>query len=132
MIALLAVFFVVLLFCVVAADDAYGRNGRWIVRTDSSQALRTAPTASNSVRSVICDVFGPYCRPALRVAYCETGGTLDPLARGRAGERGLFQIHPVHFGWLDERRLYEPRYNSRIAFRLSRGGRNWAPWACRP
>lgn len=81
------------------------------------------------VRVAVCATFKP-CGPALRVAYCES--RLDPLARGRAGERGLFQIHPVHFGWLDEARLYEPLYNARIAYRLSRGGRDWHAWSCRP
>jgi hypothetical protein len=84
------------------------------------------------ISRVVCSVFGARCRGALRVVSCETGGTFDPRAVGRAGERGLFQIHPVHFGSLDERRLFEPLYNSRFAFRLSRGGRDWSHWACRP
>jgi soluble lytic murein transglycosylase-like protein len=68
----------------------------------------------------------------MRVASCETGGTFNPRAVGRAGERGLFQIHPVHFGRLDERRLFERRYNARVAYRMSRGGRDWSPWTCQP
>jgi Lysozyme like domain len=84
------------------------------------------------IKAIVCRVFGPRCGAALRVASCETGGTFYPRARGSAGERGLFQIHPVHFGWLNERRLYEPRYNARAAFRLSRGGRDWSHWTCRP
>jgi hypothetical protein len=85
------------------------------------------------IRSTICSVFtGTRCGPAIRVATCETGGTLDPHARGRAGERGLFQIHPVHFGWVDEARLWQPLYNARIAYRLSRGGRSWRAWTCQP
>ena len=66
------------------------------------------------------------------VARCETGNTLDPRAEVPAGERGLFQIHPVHFGWLRERLLWQPRYNSLAAFHLSRGGRDWHHWTCRP
>ena len=85
-----------------------------------------------SVRQQICQVFGPRCAAALRVVSCETGGRFDRFAVGRAGERGLFQIHPVHFGWLNERRLFEVRYNARAAFRLSHGGRDWSPWTCRP
>ena len=82
-------------------------------------------------RAAVCQVFTP-CAPAMRVVRCETGGTYDARARGGAGERGLFQIHPVHFGWVDERRLYEPLYNARIAYRLSRGGTSWRAWTCRP
>ena len=67
-----------------------------------------------------------------RAHGCETGGTYDPRAVGRAGERGWFQIHPVHRSWVDWGRLFDPFYNTRVAYRLSRGGTNWRPWTCRP
>jgi hypothetical protein len=89
-----------------------------------------ANAEGRSVSRVVCDVFGPRCADALAVARCES--RLYPRARGAAGERGIFQIHPVHFGWLDESRLWEPRYNARIAFRMSRGGRSWRAWTCSP
>ena len=95
-------------------------------------ATADAEGGRTQVKAVICEVFGPSCVSALRVAHCETGGTFNPWARGRAGERGLFQIHPIHFSWLDESRLWLPGYNSLIAFRLSRGGRDWGAWSCRP
>ena len=82
-------------------------------------------------RQAICQVFGPRCAQALEVARCETGGTFTP-GSSAAGERGLFQIHPVHFGWLNETRLFEPVYNARIAYRLSRGGTSWRHWTCQP
>ena len=84
------------------------------------------------IKRTVCEVFRSHCGDALRVASCETGGTFDPRARGSAGERGLFQIHPIHFAWLKEWRLWQPRYNARIAYRLSRHGTNWSHWACRP
>lgn len=68
----------------------------------------------------------------MRVVACETGRTYDAHAIGRAGERGLFQIHPVHFGWADPARLFERRYNALVAYRLSHAGRDWSPWTCRP
>lgn len=84
-----------------------------------------------SIRSAICSVFtGSRCGPAIRVARCES--RLYPRAVGSAGERGLFQIHPVHFRTFSARRLFEVLYNVRAAFRLSRGGRDWSPWTCRP
>lgn len=92
-------------------------------------AAEPAP-AQLSVRAAICQVFGSRCAAALTVARCES--RLNPFALGQAGERGLFQIHPVHFGWVDERRLWQPRYNSLIAYRLSRGGTSWRAWTCRP
>jgi Lysozyme like domain len=84
------------------------------------------------VRAQICQVFGARCSLALAVARCETGGTFDPRAVGSQGERGVFQIHRVHWGWLNEARLFEPTYNAWVAYRLSRGGRDWTHWTCRP
>lgn len=70
----------------------------------------------------------------MRVVDCETGGTYNPRSLGRAGERGLFQIHPVNWApmHLNPGRLFERRYNARAAFRLSHGGTDWSPWTCRP
>ena len=111
-----------------------------LVAVAAFATVAASPSASSgdghldraATKRAICQVFGARCAPALRVASCETGGTFYVRALGDAGERGLFQIHPVHFGWLDERRLFEARYNARIAYRLSRGGRNWSPWTCQP
>ena len=107
-----------------------------IVLVFALSCATSAPASSSTARArayaAVCDVFGSRCSSAMRVVACETGGTYDRRAVGGAGERGLFQIHPVHFGWLDEGRLFERRYNARIAFRLSRGGRDWRPWTCRP
>jgi hypothetical protein len=69
---------------------------------------------------------------AVRVAGCETGWTFNPRAVGRAGERGLFQIHPVHFSWAQPWRLFDPVWNARVAYRLSRGGTSWRAWTCQP
>ena len=95
-------------------------------------ASARAATPRARAAAVVCDVFGSRCSAAMRVAKCETGGTYDRHAIGGAGERGLFQIHPVHFGRLDESRLFELRYNALFAFRLSSGGRDWSAWTCRP
>lgn len=101
---------------------------------------RAADAASDPAR-VICATFQRSCSYAVRIASCETGGTFDPRARGAAGERGWFQIHPVHFGRtlrssvgsvrVDAARLYDPAYNVRVAYVLSNGGRDWQPWSCR-
>lgn len=90
--------------------------------------------------ATICPTFKRDCSYALRIASCETGGTFDPRALGDAGERGWFQIHPVHFGTVirsrvgrvrvDRDRLYDPVYNTRVAYVLSNGGRDWSPWTC--
>lgn len=84
-----------------------------------------------SAKAAIRQVFGVRAPAAIRVVACETGGTFNARAVGRAGERGLFQIHPVHFSWAQPARLFDPVWNSRVAYRLSRGGTNWRPWSCR-
>lgn len=77
---------------------------------------------------------------AIRVARCES--RLNPRAIGRAGERSIFQIHPVHFWrvvrsragriYVDPRRLTDSVYASRVAYVLSVRGTNWRPWTCKP
>ena len=45
---------------------------------------------------------GPPASIMYGVAWVETGGTFNPRTRGRAGEVGIWQIHPVHHpprGW---------------------------------
>lgn len=90
-----------------------------------------ADASTSHVRptAAIKQVFGIRAPAAIRVARCES--RLYPRALGRAGERGLFQIHPVHFGWAQPWRLFDPVWNSKVAYRLSRGGTNWRHWTCR-
>lgn len=114
---------VVLAFALLVVSPAGGAFSAGTV-SGSESAYRAA-----SLRA-IRQVFGARAPAAIRVARCETGGTFDPRAVGRAGERGIFQIHPVHFGWAQPRRLFDPVWNSRVAYRLSRGGRDWRPWSC--
>jgi hypothetical protein len=82
---------------------------------------------------------------AIRVARCETGGTFNARAAnwgdrhsdGSRGSFGIFQIGALHRSRGESvaafaRRMFDPIANSRLAYRLSRGGTNWRPWACRP
>lgn len=62
---------------------------------------------------------------ALAVAWCES--SWRPDATGAAGERSLWQIHPVH-----RDSTYDPVGNARAALRISRGGTDWRAWTCRP
>ena len=60
---------------------------------------------------------------AFGIGSCESGGNSN--ATGSAGERGYFQIHPIHFD-----STYDPEGNVRAAYRISRGGSDWSAWSC--
>lgn len=75
-------------------------------------------------------MFGPYASQAIRVAYCETGGTFNIYARN-GQYLGLFQMGA------SERRLYGHGWNvwdqARSAYRyFVASGRDWSPWSCKP
>ena len=59
---------------------------------------------------------------ATRVAFCESG--LDPNATGAVGERGLWQIHPLHAD-----STYDPAGNAAAMARISAGGTTFSAWA---
>lgn len=69
---------------------------------------------------------------AVAIAWCESG--LDPTVVGRRGERGLFQVHPVHDRWLADlglTDLHDPVVNATAAHLLwERSGRSFRPWTC--
>ena len=93
--------------------------------------------------SIIRQVFGTNASKALRVAYCETGGTFSPRAAnpgdhhsdGSRGSWGLFQVGSLHRSRGESvesfrQRMFDPWQNARLAYRLSRGGTSWGPWSC--
>lgn len=89
------------------------------------------PNASNTARTkaIICKVFGPYCRQAINVSSCETGGTFSIWAQN-GQYLGLFQM-----GYW-ERNKYGHGNNAwkqaRAAYRyFIDSGRDWSPWSCR-
>lgn len=82
----------------------------------------------SGIRELICSFPWP-CDTAFRIVECETGGTFDTYAIGRYGERGLMQIHPIHFGRFEPDRLFEPGYNVWAAYQLWLES-GWSPWEC--
>lgn len=58
---------------------------------------------------------------AVAVADCESD--FRPWATGAVGERGIWQIHPVHHD-----STYDPLGNARAAYRISGGGVDWSAW----
>lgn len=108
------------------------------------RSLEVTPTATEtpvallpelSIKDRIRKRFGVYAEKAIRIAGCETGHTFDPHATGRAGEIGLYQIHPIHTTWINRLGysfydLYDPDINIEIAYQLSKGGTDWSHWTC--
>lgn len=130
----IVVFVVVLLWAIASAqaDGAVSERenrGRASEPVSRYLAVDNRASRSETARTAIRKVFGSKAPQALRVARCESH--LNPRAVGSAGERGLFQIHPIHFRWAKPRRLFDPRWNALVAYRLSRGGTNWSHWTCR-
>jgi hypothetical protein len=84
--------------------------------------------AARSPRGAICQVFGPYCRQAVAVAWCES--RLEPDAQN--GEYlGLFQMGS------QERRLFghgPTAHRQALAAHtyFVHSGRDWSPWSCKP
>lgn len=94
-------------------------------RVKSSKCLPTSPTA------IIRYVFPASTEDsALRVAYCETGGTFNIYAHNPSGASGLFQLMPTW--WEGKFDPYNPWANTRAAYSISSGGTNWGAWVCQP
>lgn len=77
--------------------------GRWVLHVALvlTLLLATRPTAAQGEYSWVADVIvdraiarGVSPHLLLRVALCETGGTLYPWSVGAQGELGIFQLHP--------------------------------------
>jgi len=95
-----------------------------------------APTyGGGDVVSLIYALFPAEMAPTWeRIARCESG--LNPWAVGGAGERGIFQIHPIHAGGAVAAAgyswdaMFDPYANMIVALALSGGGWNTGPWSC--
>ena len=95
---------------------------------DDVPPATTGDVGTDGIRAIICKpAYSWPCGEAIGVFTCESG--LDPLATGKAGEKGIAQIHPIHKGNFDWERAYEPKVNLDYAYRLWLDS-GWAPWAC--
>jgi hypothetical protein len=80
---------------------------------------------------VICKVFGPYCKQALAVSWCESKWYVW-AGVGKHQYHGLFQMgsseraryghHPTN-AWIQARAAW--RY-------FVASGKDWSPWTCKP
>jgi hypothetical protein len=65
---------------------------------------------------------------AAAVAMAESGGDTQAIGKVNHDDRGLWQIN-VHFHpEFDPSLLFDPIFNARAAFRVSKGGTDFTPW----
>lgn len=103
----------------------------FVIRQRQGRLERNRTRPSNCPVDVIYRVFPASTEDAAyRVAYCETGGTMDPYARNASGASGLFQLMPIH--WRGKFNPFNALANTRFAYRLSKGGHDWSAWVCQP
>jgi len=99
-----------------------------LVLMGAGQTTASAQVSGNSTTNVICQVFGPYCSQALRVAWCES----RYQTTAQNGQYlGLFQMGSY------ARARYghgsDAYTQARAAYRyFIDAGHSWAPWTCRP
>lgn len=114
----------------VQGIEAYGVDPLWLAG-DELPAECPAPAHSHTVEGLIGLHFSDSAF-ATRVARCESG--LNPGATGAAGERGIFQIHPVNRGYVESLgftwdQMYQAEPNVIVAATM-RAQYGWGPWTC--
>lgn len=99
----------------------------------ASLLLAVPAQASNytQARAAIYAVFGPYAAQAMRVSYCETGGTYSVYASNHGTYLGIFQMGP--YARAKYGHGYTALAQARAAYRYFRdSGYRWTAWECRP
>lgn len=101
----------------------------WAIAVAPADAAPSRIAAMQArAKPIICKVFGPYCREALSVSWCES----RHYKWARNGQyRGLFQMGE----WERDTYGHAPGAwaQARAALRYFRAsGRDWSPWTCQP
>lgn len=74
---------------------------------------------------------GDNIREAWAIAMRESNGIPTTIS---GEDHGLFQFNYGAWGnesWWDTASLLTPKYNAKIAFKMSHGGKSWLPWGMR-
>lgn len=61
----------------------------------------------------------------------ESGGypaIVSPKNYNGTRDHGLFQFNDVHRSYIDFSQIYNPHFNARTAYSMSRGGTDWGAW----
>lgn len=121
--------------CPDLPGDGAGDNG-WGPRWNAE-----LPSSVTRWKQLVSDVFNGTCAPwvvddALHIIACESVGDPDAY-NGATGVSGLFQMHPMWHGQLDDLgysgvSVFDPHANAALAAWLWRTTGGWSHWACRP
>ena len=101
------------------------------IENNTSAVSITKPYAHRCNNKIVKWLYAAGFRgQQLRIGYAivmrESGG--DPRNITNGADYGLWQINrPTHPGY-SRAALLDPISNSRIAYKLSRGGKSWRPW----
>jgi hypothetical protein len=119
------------------ASCAYARwvAQEWMKRAKTEREkyldhVRYIRSLNSSPTKAICYVFGNYCSQALRVSYCETGGTYW-VGSSNGQYKGIFQMGER------ERATYGHGATALEQARAAwdyfvASGSDWSPWECKP
>lgn len=75
---------------------------------------------------------GQNIREAWAIAMRESNGRPATVSNGV--DHGLFQFNQPSWGgqsWWNTSKLLTPVYNAKVAYKMSKGGKNWGPWGMR-
>lgn len=106
----------------VAAEEA-------TVEPTARAALAPSP---EGCPAVIVEVFGANAPAACAVAWCESRWSAWAIG-DHGASLGLFQVQPRWHQWrVPGEDLADPEVNTRAAYLISGGGRDWSAWTCKP
>jgi hypothetical protein len=83
-----------------------------------------------TAQDVIRRVFGPWGDQAVRVAYCETGGTYNPAATN-GQYRGVLQMGAWERATYGDSPTVEGQAQAAYRY-FAATGHDWSPWECKP
>lgn len=104
------------------------------IRGKTPRGCDQAPKGVWTQREVKCAIARSFPVSARRDALCIAWheSRLRRTAIGSAGERGLFQLHPIHRHWIGSARwsrMFDPVVNAAMARALWKSsGYSWRPW----
>jgi len=82
-----------------------------------------------TVQYLLHQFFGEVEEEARKIARCESN--FNNSAIGKAGEIGVFQIHPVHFKEVESLKLDLHTLEGNFAYsRILYSRESWQPWSC--